>query len=487
MTSASSTPSLTGALERLWEREKPAFRQERTWQRGRTMMYSMLSCLGRHTVSGLICAHAGQFRDWSACYRLFEKERFDACALFDPIRTAVCEAYPADLPLIAALDDTLLPRSGRKIAGTAWRRDPLGPPFCNNFLWAQRYVQLSLILPSAGLGSSGRSIPVDFVHAPTPKRPKRSATEEEVEQYRQLQKEMRSSVVGAARIVKIRQALDANPETKPRKLVVAVDGGYTNREVFKSIPEGTVLIGRMRKDAQIFRQPQTEMKTRRGRTRYYGEPLPTPEALRQDETIAWQQVKGYAAGEQHTFEVKVVGPLRWKSAGGRDLQLMIVRPIAYRPRKGARLLYRDPAYLICSDPELPADQLLQAYLWRWEIEVNHREEKTLMGAGEAQVRTEAAVSSAPTFAIACYAMMHVAAAQAGIQTNGLPMPKWRRREPPRRCSSQQLIQRLRTEMWGRAIKLPFDNYGGFASNQNVTRTHFNSLSNAASAVFYASG
>jgi hypothetical protein len=28
-----------------------------------------------------------------------------------------------------------------------------------------------------------------------------------------------------------------------------------------------------------------------------------------------------------------------------------------------------------------------AYLWRWEIEVNFREEKTLIGCGQSQVRT----------------------------------------------------------------------------------------------------
>lgn len=36
----------------------------------------------------------------------------------------------------------------------------------------------------------------------------------------------------------------------------------------------------------------------------YGESLPTPEALRQDDTLAWQQVHAYAAGERHVFDVK---------------------------------------------------------------------------------------------------------------------------------------------------------------------------------------
>ena len=39
---------------------------------------------------------------------------------------------------------------------------------------------------------------------------------------------------------------------------------------------------------------------------------------------------------------------------------------------------------------LPVEKLLQYYLWRWGIEVNFRDEKTLIGTGQAQVRGTAA-------------------------------------------------------------------------------------------------
>ena len=35
-----------------------------------------------------------------------------------------------------------------------------------------------------------------------------------------------------------------------------------------------------------------------------------------------------------------------------DYSLIIIAPLAYRPRKGAKLLYRQPAYLICRDPSM---------------------------------------------------------------------------------------------------------------------------------------
>jgi hypothetical protein len=49
--------------------------------------------------------------------------------------------------------------------------------------------------------------------------------------------------------------------------------------------------------------------------------------------------------------------------GAQDARLVVIRPLAYRPRKGSRLLYRNPVYLLSTDPELPIDRLLQSCLW----------------------------------------------------------------------------------------------------------------------------
>jgi hypothetical protein len=70
--------------------------------------------------------------------------------------------------------------------------------------------------------------------------------------------------------------------------------------------------------------------------------------------------------------------------------------------------------LLCSEASLPVELILQAYLWRWEIEVAFREEKTLLGLGEAQVRTNPAVGGVPAFVAATYAYLHLTAALARI-------------------------------------------------------------------------
>ena len=249
------------------------------------------------------------------------------------------------------MDDTLVRKRGRKVYGTSWKRDPLGPPFHTNFVWGQRFLQLSAALPDRHCTGRARAVPMSFIHSPTAEKPKRNAPSQAWEEYRQKQNVTKISAVGAQALHNTRRHLDA--QQQGRTLICAVDGGFTNRTVFRDIPEQTTLIGRIRKDAKLFAPPDAAAVSRRGRPRWYGSVLPTPEQIRQDDSIPWKQVEAFAAGARHLFDVKCIPAARWAGTGDRTVQVLIIRPLAYRPRKGSRLLYRDPAYLVCTDPELP--------------------------------------------------------------------------------------------------------------------------------------
>jgi len=435
------------------------------------MAASSVIALGRHTVTGMIAASGRQFKDWSSSYRLFEKERVDRGALFKPVMSEVCSLTDEAAPVFAMMDDTLLRKKGKKVCGTQWRRDPLGPAFHTNFAWGQRFLQLSVALPDSDGSGRARAIPIDFIHAPTPTKPKRTDPLEDWEAWRKEQEFAKVSAVGARRIEALRD------EIPDRKIVVAVDGGFTNSTVFRDIPENTVFIGRIRKDARLYNPPETE-EERRGRKRFYGIPLQTPEQLRQDETIPWQQVEAYAAGRRHGFDVKAIPSVRWRGTKDRDALLVVIRPLAYRKSAGTRLLYRQPAYLLCTDEKLPLEQLLQAYLWRWEIELNFRDEKTVLGVGEAQVRTPRAAESVPALIVASYSFLLLAAHKTGVQQGCVPQPKWRKTKASDRLSTQQIIALFRCELWGLGMS-SIKTY--FASLKASTRSTFYSIkvSNAA--------
>ena len=440
---------------------------------------SSLVGLGRRTVTGMLTASAQHGLDWSAAYRLFAQERLEQEALFAPALRAVLARLGEAEPLVVLMDDTLIHKRGRKIHGTGWKRDPLGPAFCNNFIWGQRYVQLSAALPEGSGASRARGIPIDWTHSPLPPKPRRNAPVEQWAQYEELQRMMKVSVVGLERIRALRAALDAQGQQR-RKLLVALDGTFTNQSVFRALPERTVAIGRLRKDARLYAVPQESHTSRRGRKRFYGEPLPSPEQLRKDPSIPWIEVDAWAAGKLQRFELKTCSPVRWRGSGKRDVRIVVIRPLAYRPRKGSRLLYRNPVYLVCSDPELPLQRLLQAYVWRWEIEINFRDEKTVLGVGEAQVRTPAAVQAVTSFVVAAYAFLLLAAAQTG--RIALPLPKWRKEQPPQRDSTPRLLGALRHQLWGKALGV---NLTRVAYNKEGKTTDVEIASALPSAVLYA--
>lgn len=420
-------------------------------------MLSQLLCLGRHTVTGVLGTSGRLFCDWSADYRMYSSERIDPQALFTPVRQTLTARLAPNEPLVTALDDTRLRKTGRKTYGVKYLRDPLGPPFHINFIKAQRFLQLSM----ASLADHGmaRMIPIDFVHAPAPQKPPAQADEDVRAQFCKAKRDQALPKVAVDRLRMLRQAMDEDGQAA-RSLWSVVDGGFTNGPYLRPLPQRTLAIGRIRADAKLYHLPESS-PGKPGRHLAYGPRAPTPEQLRQNDAVHWTKVEAFAAGTTHQFKIKTMSPLRWRVAGkAHDLRLIVIAPLGYRLTLNSRILYRKPAYLICTDPQASLQKIVQAYLWRWDIEVNFRDEKTILGVGQAQVRHEHSVENVPALAVAAYAMLLTSATQTYGPTGKpqtLPAPKWRRTKALR-ASTQSLINHLRHEVWSRAIR-----FSSFAS------------------------
>ena len=436
-------------------------------------------------MTSLITTSGRQFRDWSADYRFFERERFNPASLFDTIRRGITKQLNPNAPFIVALDDTVSRKKGRKVPGTAWRRDPMSPPFQANLIWGRRFIQVSAILPPDQECAPGRAIPIDFVHAPTPARPKRTASAETWAEYRSSRREHSLAQQGVNRLHMLRSKLSEDGESQ-RQLWVSADGSYTNRTVLKQLPDNTVFIGRIRRDARLHPLPQRPADGTRGRKRLYGKEIITPDQLRKDPSIPWQTARVYAAGKEHTMRYKTLSPLLWR-ASGPDLRLrvFVIAPLAYRLSPNSKILYRHPAFLICTDPRIDPEKVIRAYVSRWDIEVNFRDEKQIIGFDQAQVRAPSSASNAPAFAVAAYSLLLLASVRA-FGVNGLPSalppPKWRARESKPRASTSDLINHLRFELWGHAIQN--QNFSHFQSPPPPAKTCEIFTPTPASSLFY---
>jgi hypothetical protein len=416
------------------------FPQNRTAVRARRQGLGALVCLGRRTLTRIIWANGGEQRNWSSEYFLHSRVRWKPQELFAPILKEALALCPGRLVGVA-LDDTKLHKTGRCIQQAFYQRDPLSPPFHTNLILGLRFLQASLLVPlHKRAKASCRALPIRFEESPRVKRPRKSASDEEWKQYRQRCKEQNLSTHFVTMTGQVRQALDDAGGAR-KTLVLAVDGSFCNRTVFCAPRDRTEIIARGRKDAKLCKHAPA------GSRRFYDINKFTPEEIRKDDAIAWRATKIFYGGKRRIVRYKEIGPVYWQGGARKQpLRLIVVAPTPYRKRNSGKLYYHNPAYLFTTGLVDNAKTLLQIYFDRWQIEVNHREEKDTLGVGQAQLWNPASVPRQPVLVVAAYSALLLAALLAfgPKRTNTYAaLPRWRRNA--KRPSCLDLITLLRKE------------------------------------------
>ena len=441
-----------------WE---PLFPQARTYLRAVRQALGTLICLGRRTLTRIIWTNGGAHQDWRADYFLFSRSKWDPAQLFTPILQRALAWCPGRY-IGVAIDDTRLHKTGPRIQQAFYQRDPLSPKFYVNLMFGLRFLQASLLVPLFRRAKVGaRALPIAFeevsvVKRPRHKLPKRqpsqsrsegklthplSSLELEWKQYRAAQKAHSLSTRFVELMRRLRTTFDACGAVG-KVLLLAVDGSFCNRTVFAAVIQGVELIARARKDIKLCFRAEV------GPARFYGVEKFTPEQVRLDDSRPWKTTKIFYGGKRRKVEYKEVSGIYWQGgARKRALRLLVVRPTRYRKRLSGRYYYRRPAYLLTTVVHGTVGQLLQIYFDRWQIEVNHREEKDTLGVGQAQLWNVTSVPKQPAFAVAGYSALLLASLQAFGAERGqayAALPKWRRRAV--RPSALDLITLLRKEM-----------------------------------------
>lgn len=466
-----------------WE---TVFPQSRTFLRAVRQAVGGLVCLGRHTLSRIIWTNGGQHRDWRADYFLFSRCKWDLTALFAPILQRAL-AYCPGRYIGVAIDDTRLHKTGLRIQQAFVQRDPLSPKYHVNFMLGLRFLQASVLVPLFRRAKVGaRAIPIAFEEVSVVKRPRRKRTskssvpknqaakckrkgkhvkptprpqaqntplekedgskkddalEKEWKEYRAAQKLHNLSTHFVQLMSRLRTSFDAAGAAN-KILLLALDNSFCNRTVFRAVVQGVELIARARKNAVLCQRAEE------GSRRFYDTRKFTPEQVRLDESRTWQTTRIFYGGKWRKVEYKEITGIYWQGGAlQRPLRLLVVRPTRYRKKKSSRYYYRQPAYLLTTVVKGTVRQLLQIYFDRWQIEVNHREEKDTLGVGQAQLRNFISVPKQPAFAVACYSALLLASLQAFGAERGkayATLPKWRRRST--RPSALDLITLLRKEV-----------------------------------------
>jgi hypothetical protein len=416
------------------------FAQQRTFLRAVRQGLGSLLCLGRSTLSRIIWTTGREQKSWSGEYFLHSRAEWDPHALFEPMVREALPYCPGRLVGVA-VDDTRLKKTGRAIPQAQYHRDPLSPPFHVNLIWALRFLQASVLLPLHRSGPwSARGIPIRFEEVSSVKKPGRRAGEQAWKIYKQEVKARNLSRRFVQSMTQLRATFD-HAGAQKKVLVIVGDGSFCNRTVLAGIPDRVVLIARARKDASLcFRAPA-------GDRRFYAKDKFTPDQLRLDENIAWQTTKIFYGGKRRRIRYKEVTGVLWQGgARKRPLRLFVIAATPYRKRRSGKLYYHHPAFLLTTMLEGSTRQLLQMYFDRWQIEVNHRDEKDTLGVGQAQMWNPVSVPRQPALVVASYSALLLAALKAFGPGRGqayAALPKWRKHA--KRPSCLDLSALLRKE------------------------------------------
>lgn len=425
-------------LVRQWH---SVFPQQRSSRRAIRQALGSLVCLGRRTLTRIIWTNGGQHRNWGSEYLLHSRCHWDPQSLFTPILKRALPFCTGRYIGVAA-DDTRLHKTGRCIQQAFFQRDPLSPPFHVNLMLGLRFLQASLLVPVYRRSKVGtRALPIRFQEASRVKRPGRKASPEEWKCFRATVRQHNLSQKFVTMMKDLRLTFD-QAGASVKVLVMAADGSFCNRTVFGSVLKGVEIIARARKDAVLcFRAPS-------GSRRFYDIRKFTPEQVRQGDAVPWNGTKIFYGGKRRRIRYKEIPQVYWQGgARRRSLRLLVVAPTPYRKRLSGKLYYRSPAYLLTTDLKASAHTLLQIYFDRWQIEVNHREEKDTLGVGQAQLWNPDSVPKQPVLAVASYSALLLASLLAFGAERGeayAPLPKWRKNA--RRPSCLDLIALLRKEL-----------------------------------------
>jgi hypothetical protein len=420
-----------------------AFVQQRTFQKFIGCIFAILCVAGRHTITSILYFFKKENSSWTPIYRLFSKAKWDPEICFDEVFKQVLKKTlsKSKNEILIALDDFKVEKTGKTIPGTRYILDPKSPAFHTNLAWGHRYLHATFLIyrKKRGRWLTAKSISIKLKLAPHIRRPGKKATEKDWENYKKEKEEHNLSEYAIQLIEELRRLCDEFGYIDKTLFIVA-DGGYCNKTIIRKCPERVELILRCRKDAKLCERSTEKRK-------FYGTDKFTPYDIYTDSTIIKKIGCFFYGRNTRRLSYKERHNVYWQTGSQkRPLRCIIVHGVPYRKKKSGYKTYREPMYLLSTNLKLDVRMLIQFYIYRWEIEVTHRELKNDLGIGYPQVWNDTSVEKCPKLIALSNSIIHFAYFLLGDKHEKafLAPPKWYKTRT--RISLEYLRRKIRDEV-----------------------------------------
>ena len=337
----------------------PVF-SKRVWQRVMVLVVGAILVPGQRTVASVLRV-MGLSLDvhFQNYHRLLNRDRWSSLALAPILLRLLLAAFvPADAPVIVGLDESIERRRGAKIAAKGIYRDPVRSS--KEFfvkVSGLRWISMQL-LAEIPWAKRVWALPFLTILAPS--------------QHYHQERGIRHKTItdwGRQMILQLRRWL---PD---RAIVVVADSSYAVLELLhrcRRLLRPVTMVTRLRLDAALYDPAPPRGKSTKGRPRLKGKRQPTLQARLADPKTEWRRVLVRWYGEVERELELATGTAIWYHGG---MPPVSIRWVIVRDPEG----HFEPQALLCTDLNVDAQQIVEWFVLRWQLEVTFHEVRTHLG------------------------------------------------------------------------------------------------------------
>jgi hypothetical protein len=397
----------------------------------RVLVAGFLHALGHGRVSDALRA-AGSFAEKHYCayYRFFSRARWCQDEFGLVLLGLVIRLFR--LPEVElVLDDTLMRKTGKKIALAGMHADPLlksgGRPFHS---YGHVFVVLAVHILVPEIAVTGWALPFMFrlfepprqggrADSPSDRRRKKKRRTNGKKPRKRVRKTDRKVADGQVERCTVRADTGPLPDkVRPTKLnlatemillvarrfphirfVVTADHLYNGRAVLKAVHEqvdNVVFVMRGRADAAMYEAPPPRQPGQKGRPRVKGAKFPNPTEWAQAHPEAFELVTVDIYGRHVPLLVASFIAMHYRSLPRRMMRYVVVRD--------PDGIYKDQ-FLFSTDPSLEAAEVVERYARRWPLERAFQDCKQKLGVQDSEAQLPTAVRRTAPFGMTLYSLV----------------------------------------------------------------------------------
>jgi DDE superfamily endonuclease len=326
----------------------------RVWKRAHVLLIGAILAPGKRTVSSALRVMGlGDEQRFQNYHRVLNRAAWSCHKASLILMRMLLAAFAPDGPLVLGLDDTIERRWGGKIEARGIYRDPVRSSD-SHFVKTSGLRWLGLML-LAEIPWAGRVWALPFLTVLAPS-----------ERYWEQQGRTPKLLTDWARQI----VLQAQRWFPCRTLVVVADGAFASLRLLSEWAarrRPITAITRLRLDARLFRPAPPRKKGTMGRPRLVGSRLPSLQQVLTRRKTVWQSltISNWYGEAQRLVEI-TSGTAVWYHTG---LPPVPIRWVLVRDPKGKF----ETRALLCTQLDRDPGQILQWFLWRWQVEVTFQE------------------------------------------------------------------------------------------------------------------